>query len=286
MDAFDLAIRQLSTSQLRRIAVQNKKNISQCVTRDDYANLLTATMSKQQRLTALKESILAGRTSMALFKMDAKKNVAFHKDFKGLASPVPAIVTVGKVGEIVKGLQHVQWTMTDGQATFLDQHLELRVEPEAIVVDTFFDPDSRLLQIRGNHTVSRKIAREWARLHNVVFETHVRAQGLADLDDVHNFCDSLDGCVRKCTGDRLESKGFLRVSGMRAPGVPDLRGTDDYDSFVKMVDMVESQIEFEHDGAAVVIGIGLQSRSIVFVTGVSEAVIDFVYDKLKSFLDL
>jgi hypothetical protein len=285
LDAFDLAIRQLPVSRLRFLAVRFRKNFSHCVTRDDYVNLFSS-LSKPKRLEALKKYILAGRTSMALFSNKGDKEVEFKVNFSGRASEAPTIVTVGKKDEIIRGLQHVQWTMTDGQASYLDTRLELQVEPEAIVVDTFYDAKSKILQIRGGHTESRKIGRQWAAIQKVDFETMIKPQGITTLEGVHNFCDAIDGHVRKGTGDQRESKGFRRVSGMRDSDVADLRGTDDYEEFVERVDMVESQIDFEHNGVPVLIGVGLQSMTIVFKTNASEDVIDHTYKKLKKFLNI
>lgn len=284
VDAFDLAIRQVSTARLRRLAVRYQKNVNGHG-RENYIAAL-ATLTEQQRFEAMREEILAGRGSMVVYSFENDPPAPFEVNFVDTVGDRPLIVTSGEVGEIIPEMQHVQWTMTNGHTTYLDEHLQLRVEPEAIVVDTFYDQAAQALQIRSSYSLSRRIAREWARLNNRDFETNVIAQGLTSLDQVHDFCDAISGRIRKCTGDRLESQGFSRVSGMRAPGFEDLRGTPDYEQFVEAVSMVESQIEFDFEEETAVIGIGLQTRSVVFITAVDEAIIGFVYGRLKTFLNL
>jgi hypothetical protein len=288
MEAFDLAIQQLSTPQLRRLIAIFKKNASHCVNREDYVNLLKSSLSKQQRIIALKEFALAGRTAMSLFRWEAvNKQPRFRRNFTGTATDTPTIVTVGGEDEINDGQQHVQWTTTAGNSVFLNLELDLHVEPEAIVVDSFYDRHSAVLQIRGNTAVARKIARQWALMSNLVYGTQIRPYGISTVDNAHAFCDLLAGHVREGTGDKLHGKGFQRVSGRKAPGIVDLRGTPDYEEFKAEVAMFETQIEFDYgQQSGIVLGMGLETLSIVFVTNVDEAIIMHVYSKLKKFLKL
>jgi len=152
-DPFELAIRQMSLAQLKKIAALFKKNTSHCETADDYVKRLSFSMTHEERLTAMRDFILAGQTSMTIYALeveDGTEEYDFKTEFDGTASREPEIVTVGKKDELIQGQQHVQWAVVKGLESFLDVHLALRVEPESMVVNTFFEASTKYLQIRAN----------------------------------------------------------------------------------------------------------------------------------------
>jgi hypothetical protein len=286
-NAFELAVQQLPLSLLRKLCLLNQLNTSHCTTRDDFVDTLRS-LNQKKRIEALKEFVLAGRLSMSIFQWDAaNKTPKFKADFNGTATDTPSIVTVGKSGEINKDQIHVQWAVSAGQSAFLDPKLTLRVEPEAIVIDTFYDEASAVLQVRSNAALATRIARRWAEMNTVVYDTQVVRRGLSTVDEAEGFCDRLKGSVYKGTGDKLRGQGFRRVSGQRDQGVNDLRGTPDYKAFRDEVTMMETQIEFDHPSKhRNHLGIGLDSLSLVFVTAVDEEIIMYVYTALKKFLKI
>jgi hypothetical protein len=285
MLAFDIGLKQLSVAQLRKLAFNFKKNVTECENKDDYVNVLSELMSLPEKLSALRTFLLAGRTSMALFKITADSDYAPVADFQ-VATAVPSIVSVGTAGEIIPELQHISWAVLDGQQTFLDEHLELQVEPSAIVIDTFFDPSANVIQVRGGFSVARKIAKRWANLATLDYETQVVPFGLSTVDQVHAFCDLIGGRVVKCEGEKLETGGFHKVTGAKHPTLDDLRGTPDYVNFLGETDGLSSHIEFTHEEKTVSISLGLQTRSIMFRTLTLEPTMQYVYQKVKEFLNV
>lgn len=291
-DAFDLAIRQMSITQLRKLAAAFRKGTTNCETRDDYVNRLSYAMKPAERLKALQEFVLAGRTSMTIYALplpdgddDEEDAFSFEPDFDGTAGREPTIVTVGKPGELVKGQQHVQWAVVAGLKNFLDLHLDLKVEPESMVIDSFFEPATNYLQIRASALYAKKIASHWAKLAGVNFERKGRRIGLSTADEVDEFSKQLGGTIRKCAGNKKESKGFHRVSGTRHPNLADLRGTEDYETFLGEVDPADFQIEFDHDGKGYSLGISIEAGSLFFMMNTPEKTIQHVYSELKKYLE-
>lgn len=64
----------------------------------------------------------------------------------------------------------------------------------------------------------------------------------------------------------------------------DLRGTRDFTAFLDETTPVDFQFEFDFGHELVVVGVGLQARSIVFITGASSEAIQFVFQKLREYL--
>ncbi|MDB5320024.1 MAG: hypothetical protein JWN40_1655 [Phycisphaerales bacterium] len=54
-DAFDLAIRQMSIQQLKKIGVLYQKSLTGCETREDYANRLGFAMKPAERIKAMRD---------------------------------------------------------------------------------------------------------------------------------------------------------------------------------------------------------------------------------------
>lgn len=282
--AFRLGLTHLSVARLRQLAFSLKKDVSKCETKEDFVGLLDGTMSKSEKFTALRDDVLAGQTSLALFGLENAKTIAFKADFTK-ATSVPSIVEVGRKGELIDDLKLVAWAVLDSNSTYLDAKLELRTKPEATVVFSFYDPIKEILQVRANFAIARKIGREWARMAGVDPEKDLKQIGLTTVEDVHAFVDMLEGSVIKCTGQKLKSKGFHKVSGSLHPNMSDLRGTEDYDQFLKEAASTSTDVEFQLDDEGVHVGFGLTTQSIVFRTISSEAVIQYVYKKLNEFLE-
>jgi hypothetical protein len=286
-DAFELAIRQMSIAQLRKLAVTFQKNTSECQTRDDYVDRLSLSMKHAERLKAMRDFVLAGQTSMSIYAIEfdgTDEAFSFEPEFTGTASREPEIVTVGKVDELIEGQQHVQWAVLTGQQSFLDIHLALKVEPESLVIDTFFEADTGYLQIRSSAMYAKRIAMHWAKLVGVDFETAARRISLTTPDQVDEFATQLAGSIRKCGGDKKESKGFLRVTGTRHPNLKDLRGTEDYKTFLGEVDPADFQIEFVHDKKEYALGINIEAGSLLFMSSTPEKTIQYIYSELKKYL--
>lgn len=287
-DPFVLALRQMSVAQLRRLAAQYKKSTTLCETRDDYVNRLSSAMSPPERLDAMRTFILAGQTSLTIYSLAGGTNevepFAFEADFNGTASREPSIVTVGDVGEIVEGQQHIQWAMVIGQENYLDVHLELQEEPKSIVVETFYEVATSYLQVRTNSQNAKKIATRWAKLVGIDFDTGVKKLSLTTVEDVHAFTKQLGGHIAKGSGDKLESGGFLEVTGKRHPNCPDLLDTPDYKEFLDSTDPKDIAIDFKHGEKEYTISFSLRYGSLLFRAMTPEATIQHVYRELKTYL--
>jgi hypothetical protein len=286
-DAFELAIRQMSIPQLKKLGQIYKKSLSHCDTRADYVNRLNISMKPAERVQAMRDFILAGQTSMTIYAMELPKDtttVTFEYDFTGTASKEPTIVTVGELDEIIKGQQHVQWALATGSQTYLDLELNLKIEPEGMVVDSFFESKTTYLQVRTNASNARRIAEHWAKQMHVSYDTNIRRIALTTEAEVHEFAKQLSGRIRKCSGNKKESKGMLRMSGTRHPNIDDLQGTEDYTAFLATIDPADFQIEFDHDQKSHVLSIGLESGSLYFMTLTPEKTMQYVYRELKAYL--
>lgn len=281
--AFDLAIQRLSKAQIRKLAAIYHKSVKAGDTKDRQIAVLRAKLSPEQKQDALRKYLLAGRISITLFRfLDQNIRLNPEPDFVEAAS-VPSIVLVGRRGELFPGLCHIIWTVLAGENTYVDPRLDLQVDDEAIVIDSFYERKFGLLQVRAGSVVARKVGGRWATLAGQDPDRDIDRVGIDNVDDAHRFARLLGAGVVKCKGRRLESKGFDVVTGKKLANINDLRGTDDYENFLKETDTTDVDLEFDYDGRPVVLGIGFGTRSIVFRTIVAEATIRFVYDKLKQF---
>lgn len=285
-DPFKLALQRLSVAQLKKLIVKYQKRAGDSVTKDDFVRVLSSTMSEADRLDAMKTFILAGKGSMSLVQFaDESTDYAAELNFDRAGS-IPKIVHIGRKGLIHEGLRHIQWALVIGQNTFIDTHLKLNVDAEADVVDSFYDEDARVLQVRANAAVASKISDAWAAMHDIDPATALRPIGVKDLDEFHEFVDFIDGSVVKAKGHKVESKGFDKVSGELHPMMDDLRGTDDYSAFCREVAVSDTYLRFKFNGEPVKLGFGFTGRTTVFATLVNEAVYSHVYGKLKEFFTL
>lgn len=288
-DAFDLALSQMSVNQLKKLAAIYKKGTQYCETREDYVGRLRTVMSGDEKLEAMRLFVLAGKTSLTLYTLDYEPDVEkyeFTPTFKGVAAREPDIVTVGKVGEVHPGQQLVQWAIVTGLTNYLDIHLNLKVEARSVVVDSFYEPHSSLLQIRANSMIAKRIAMAWAKQANVNFSAAARIRGIETEQDADAFATQMGGSIRKCGGNKRESRGVLRMTATRHPNVQDLRGTEDYAQFSHDVDLVDWVIEFTHQKKLCAVGINITTGSFSFMSVTPESAIQHVYEQLKKFLKI
>jgi hypothetical protein len=285
LDPFKLALQRLSVAQLKKLIVKYQKRAGDSVTKDDYVRVLSSTMTEVDRLDAMRSFILAGKGSMSLIQF-SDEEVAYGAEVNfDKAGSIPKIVHIGRKSQIHEGQRHIQWAVVVGQNTFIDTELRLNVDAEADVIDSFYDDDARILQIRSNSAVADKIADAWAAMHDIDPATRLKSLGLKDLEEFHEFVDFIDGSVVKAKGTKIESKGFDKVSGELHPLQDDLRGTDDYEAFCREVTVSDTYLRFKFNGEAVKLGFGFAGRTTVFATLVNEAVYSHVYGKLKEFFN-
>ena len=282
-DPFKLALQRMSVAQLKKLIVKYDKRAGTSVTKDDFVNVLSSTMNDSQRLDALRTFVLAGKGSMSLIQfvddaVDFGAKVNFDK-----ASSVPKIVHIGRKGHIHEGKRHIQWAVIVGRNTFIDTGLHLNEDEEADVIDSFYDDDAQILQVRANSGVANKVADAWAAMHDIDPDKRLRTVGLKDLEEFHSFVDFIDGSVVKAKGRKLNSKGFDKVSGELHPLQEDLRGTEDYEEFCRDTDVSDTRLRFSFEGKPVTLGFGFTGRTTVFATLANEAVYSHVYGKLKDF---
>jgi hypothetical protein len=286
MQAFDVAAKRLSVAQMKRIAKRYGKKFDHCGAREDYINLLVETLSSDQKVKELRQTILARRGSLVHYRMiqpidDFRPEVNFVK-----ATDRPTIVSVGRAGEIHDGQLLIQWAVRIGMLYYIDVDLELATVGEAAVIDSFYEPAAKVLQIRAPAQLAKRIGVEWAKLSGLDVAKGMAAFGLSDQEQVHEFADVIGGTFERCGGEKVEGRGFLRVTGHKHPALHDLRGTADFLEFLSQTIPKDFDIAFIHDGCRYKMGIGLETRSIFFKTNVSEDAIQFVYDHLKKFHDI
>jgi hypothetical protein len=285
MEAFDLAILSCSVAELKRLARRYGKRITECRAKRDYVALLVAALTADQKNQALRNSLLAGRLSISLFQF-RDDDIAFqpYENFQ-VANETPQIVRVGEEGDILENLVHIVWAVADGEACFTDVHLQLRSGRKAAVVDSFYDPRSRVLQVRTGSALAKKIGSEWARLADVDFENAIRRLGITTLPDLMDFAQVLGAVIDKCKGEKLEGAGFREVSGKRdSRFCDDLVGTGDFEAFTRETEPIEYDLIFEWGEERAKLGVGLKTCSLVFRNGIGEGVIRYVYEKLEQFL--
>lgn len=284
---FALSVQELSLSRLRKLAQQFNKNLHGHTTKDEIVNVLTTTMSREQKIAAMRDSILAGVTSLSVIRLP-KGHATFSPQIDPAfqyATSTPRIVAVGESGLIIPSLQHISWAILAGHNAYVDSHLHLQIDERAMVIESFYDPATGLLQVRGSAYISQRVAREWAKLASLE-ESDIEIVGIQDREQFHAFAAKLSASVVKCTGELLESRGFDVVSARKHANFDNLLGTPDYDDFQKETAAIDGDIEFKHDGRTVKLGIGIASRSLVFRTYSRESTIQFVYGKLKEYLQL
>ena len=283
---FDLALQRLPVVQMKRIAIKHEKSFSHCVAREDYVDLLRTTLSPAQKVQELRETVLAKRGALIHYKfVDADVRVS-PKAVSGPATDRPKIVSVGKLGELHDGQQLIQWAMKLGSLHYTDTELNLVVDGQAAVFDSFYEPESGVLQVRASIGFAKKIRREWAEQAEIDSVAGIAPLALTSKDEVHDFADLIDGSIEKCKGHKIKGKGFLKVSGEKNPTLSDLRGTDDYRDFLAETVTTDFQIAFAHNGAPCKIGFGLESGSIVVLKNADEDVVQYVYHQLKKFRGL
>jgi hypothetical protein len=283
--AFENALKQLSYSRLRRYAVDLKKDIEQLKTKQDFVSLLTSTTTKGQKLDALRSFLLAGRGSLALYQLAHKPKVSKLPPFER-ASRTPSVVLAGRKGAIIDGQNHLSWAVLDEGNTYLDADLQLQVEPVARIIESFYDPEVKTLQVRADAHLSRRIAMQFAEFVALDPRKDVSLVGLDDLDQLHKFTKKLNGKIVKCHGKKKVSKGFLKVWGEKHPNHADLLGTTDYNDFTKETDPLGRDVSFDYDNMNMRIHVALTTKSISFVTAATEPAIQFVYQTLKEHLGL
>jgi hypothetical protein len=285
LDPFKLALQRLSVAQLKKLIVKYQKRAGDSVTKDDYVRVLSSTMNDADRLDAMRSFILAGKGSMSLIQF-ADEEVAYGAEVNfDKAGSIPKIVHIGRKNQIHEGQRHIQWAVVVGQNTFIDTELKLNVDAEADVIDSFYDDDARILQIRSNSAVAGKIVDAWAAMHEIDPVKMLKPLGIKDLAEFHEFVDFIDGSVVKAKGTKIESRGFDKVSGELHPLQSDLRGTEDYTEFCSEVAVTDTYLRFGLGGEVVKLGFGFASRTTVFATLVNEAVYSHVYGKLKEFFN-
>lgn len=283
MDAFDIALTRLSTAHLKRIAHKFKKSDDSCESKEDYIDLLKSTMNDGQKLKALQDTILACRGSVTHFRFaDGRSDFKLTTE-NGRATPHPKIIYVGKEGEFLDGLKLIQWSVSTGFIPYLDLDLRYRTVEGADVIHSFFEPKSGILQVRATIPMAKQVMGKWAELAKADPSSEVLTICIKNKDDLHKFSNKIGATIEKCTGRKLQSSGFDRISGTKHPNIPDLRGCSDYKQFLSEAEPESYNLAFALGGEKFKISIGLKSGAIGFMTNATEVVVRFVYDELKKF---
>lgn len=282
---FELAIQRLSLQQLKKLAALFHKTKPADATREAFLNLLMSTMDRQEQLRAMREFVLAGQGSMTIVKLDDSADagsgieVGFNR-----ATSNPQIVFMGEEGELFPGYQHIQWAMVTGSVTYLNTNLVYTQDTQAAVIESLWDIERGLLQIRASADVARKVYSEWARMHETDRD-HVTRLGLRDIDQAHRFYARIGAVVDSTKGNRINSQGIQKASGTRNPEFLTLVGTPDYTKFCDEHVITDTHVAFEFDGSLVKLGFGFETVSTWFVNLVDERVYQHVYTELLDFLE-
>lgn len=281
--AFELALLRLSVAQLKALCVKYRKRVPASGERQSFITALDNTMSEPEKLDAMRTFILAGKGSMSMVKFVERTEFAAEVNFVDHATLVPKIVHIGEPGKIFDGLTHLVWAVAAGNNSFIDRHLELNVDPEAEVIDSFFDHRAQVLQVRSGTSQVKRIQQQWAEMHDVDEEKGLLRIGLRDRDDFHAFVHQIGATVTRTKGRKLEGKGFEKISGELKPGYPTLIGTEDYDEFNKTAHTTDSDLQYQLGDDMVKLSFGFEARSVVFRTLANEAAYQDVYAKLTHF---
>jgi hypothetical protein len=183
---------------------------------------------------------------------------------------------------------HIIWTMLTSDNTYIDARLSIRAQPVAVIVDTFYEPTTRILQIRANESIARKIIRQWSERtqeHEVVPE-EVATVGLANRAAFEHFKRQLDGRTVKCRGRLLESRGFDEVSGTKNEDVDDAEGTADYNQFVATTTPTLFDMRVPFGNEKIILSVGLKKQLFIIRNMVTNEAVQYVYSELKTFLGL
>jgi hypothetical protein len=287
LEPFDIALKGLSKAQMMSMArsFEKKVPVKRTETKDDLAAYLRGTLNPRQKATALCTFMLAGRHSMSLFRCaELKGDVSLEIDFKR-ATAKPQVIYCGTTGEVIEGQQLIMWAMLDGTCTYLNSALTIRSEPEATIISSFYDPTAKALQIRANQVGSEKIRRAFASLNDLSPESSIVRLRIRDRVEMEKFAALLKGRIVKCRGRRTQPRGFDVVSGENEDDI-DLRGQPDYTAHVAATDPIQEDLCFDFSGASVKLGIAFEAGSVVFRTGATEEIIQFVYGCLKQHFKL
>ncbi|MGJ8635249.1 MAG: hypothetical protein ACSHX5_00185 [Phycisphaerales bacterium] len=283
MKEFDTSIKTLSKRQLKRLAKIYKISHEADAGTQSLCNALTNGLNANQKLEALKDSVLAGRGSVAMrqFTNDSLFVEPQASDTK--ITREPTIISVGEFGQIWPGQQHILWAALTSKNTYLDKNLKIRSDDEADIFHSFYEPETGILHIRANATIARRIERSWAEHCDIDLDEGLKPIGFDAPDRVHRFATQIEAVVKKCKGDLHESRGFLNISGTKHPDTEDLIDSDDYKDFLDRADATDLDLECYIGDELVSFGLGLKSKSVAFRTYASESTVNYICSEIKQF---
>ncbi|MEM6259148.1 MAG: hypothetical protein AAGI37_12610 [Planctomycetota bacterium] len=289
--AFNLAIQRRSRKDLTSLMDLCGIPHGPELTRAELVRRLKQHAPDNRRKLALQNTLLAGQTSLSIYQFVEleRLDVADNQDLIlpgrnfDVATGVPKIAEIGNVGDIVPNLQVIVWAIRIPEEHYIDLELKLKSEGQAAIIHSFYEPQSRTLQVRADARISGKIAVQWAELCGVPFVEHVQKLAITNRDDLHAFADQIDARIVKSTGEKRINTGFLRVSGELHPDGDDLLNTADYNEHVRITDPVDAVIEVRVGVARYRIGVGMKSESLVFRSKAPESLIQDIYEQLYAF---
>lgn len=282
--AFVQSIKGQSKVQLKRWAQRYGISQSQLQSREDYVALLSTTTSVQQHLDALRNGLMAGRTSVTLLRFtDESTRPVFNDGTFRRATKVPQVVHVGSSDTIFDGKRHIMWAVLVGENHYIDPELELQSDGKAAVIHSFYDVENATLQVRTGAYIAKKIGEKWAEMNGVEYGIDLFKIGISTRDQLHRFADQVEGRIVGCHGEHRDINGFGRSRGVIHPELEDLRGTGDYESHVAATDPIDEDIAFNFGVLPAKVGVGFNTQSLVFRRAASEDVIWFLYGELLGF---
>jgi hypothetical protein len=282
---FNLALQRLSATQLRILAKEQEKSLAQCVTKLDMVNRLVDTMSRAVKLEAMKTKLLAGR-SISFFRV-TKDGFTYSPapDFQATSS-VPSIVGVGPKDEIVEGSVHVMWAILQKNNAYTDRHLQLREDAETLIVDSFWDPDLRLLHVRGSVGVASRIRARFAEMNELKTNEEIARIGAKSKEDFTALKKQMGGKLHRCSGNVKETKGMAKRSGTRHEMFEDLEDTEDYKNFLETTEPLDFDMNVSIGGKTIGVSVGLDPPSFAFRCMVNEATVQHLTHHVKLFCEL
>jgi len=282
---FQLALSRLSLTGLKRLANRHGRSIDSIATKSDAIQSVCSRFGPKDKHKAMKERLLAGRTSVSIFEFQNGINPSVKVNFNGATSS-PSICYLGKKDDLHRGLIHIAWAILAGHANYIDSELDFKSDDEAVIIHSFYEPSKHALQVRANSNLAKKVKKEWARMNDQDPRTGLRDFGLSSINQVEQFAKKIGASLIKCQGEKFEGHGFKEVSGKKDPAIDDLADTRDYENFKETAFAKGVDIEIkEPPNAGLRVSFGLQSRTVVFKTTATEVSIRFVLRELRRYLD-
>ena len=281
MRSFDVSVQEMPIYRVKSILKAEEIPGSLSASRQVLISRLIRRLSPEAKLDLMRTEMMAGRGSMSVIQFDTDEDFEFQVNFDGHVDNVPQIVTCDdEVGDTVPGRKHVLWAVQGRAIPYLATDLELKVEREATLVHSLWDPEAGILEVRSAAPNVRKIIGTVCTSAGLDVGRDVLRLSVTTQAEAEEFADELEGYFVTCHGDQLVRDGIKKMVGHKDPNVPDLRNTGDFQRFVTVCDLTGLHVGFNHDAIDHRVGFGFTTESTVFWTSANETTYSRVYDAI------